>query len=119
MKENPLKYKSEDFADRIVKLYKYLQENKEFVMSKQILKSGTSIGANVAEANYASSEKDFINKLQIAAKECAETGYWLGRLRNGDFITKQQFDSLDKDLKEIGKILTSSLNTSKNNNSSA
>lgn len=77
-KENTVKYKSLEFAKRIVKLYKYLCENKnEYVLSKQLLKSGTSIGANIAEAECGISRKDFLAKMYIAFKECVETGYWL------------------------------------------
>jgi len=116
MAESPLRDKSEKLADRIIKLYKYLcGEHKEFTISKQILRSGTSIGANVAEAGSASSVKDFISKLTIAAKECSETIYWLKRLKACGLITQKGFDSIYNDCSEIGKILTSSLKTSKKN----
>ena len=114
MKESPLKNKSERFADRIVKMYSYLCKHKnEFIMSKQILRSGTSIGANISEARFASSKKDFASKLTIAEKECAETLYWLGRLKNGEFITQKQFDSINSDCKEIGRILSASIKTAR------
>jgi four helix bundle protein len=111
-----LKNKSELFADRIVKLHTYLTTNKkEFVISKQIVRSGTSIGANIAEASFSGSDKDFLCKLNIAAKECSETGYWLNRLKSADYISKEQFDSVYKDWEEIGKMLTSSIKTKKKN----
>ena len=85
--DSVIKQKSMIFARRIVKLYQYLnKEHREFVMSKQILRSGTSIGANVAEAIYGSSRKDFVAKLQIAQKEAAETLYWLELLQSCDYI---------------------------------
>src|SRR5438128_1294213 len=94
-KENILKDKSYKFALRIVNLYKHLSgEKKEFVLSKQILRSGTSVGANVAEANQAQSKADFIHKLAIALKESVETEYWLNLLRDAGFITLTQSESL-------------------------
>ena len=116
MKENPLKMKSYAFALRVVKLYKYLAfETKEYVLSKQILRSGTSIGANVTEGNRAQSKSDFINKLSIALKEADETEYWLNLLRDGDFITGQQAESLLADCLELQKMLTSSIKTARSN----
>ncbi len=86
-KENALKDKSYKFALRIVKLYKHLsEERKEFVLSKQILRSGTSVGANIAEGNQAQSKPDFVHKLSIAHKESFETDYWLNLLRDGEYI---------------------------------
>lgn len=86
MKENILKEKSYRFALRIVKLYQYLaNEKKEFVVSKQVLRSGTSIGANIEEANQAQSKSDFIHKLSISQKESFETHYWIRILRDSDF----------------------------------
>ncbi len=82
-------------------------------MSNQILRSGTSIGANVAEATKTGSTKDFISKLTIAAKECSETEYWLERLNIGKYITEKQFESIYNDCCEIGKMLTASLKTAK------
>lgn len=115
-KENPLKEKSYAFALRIVKLYKHLvYEKKEFVLSKQFLRSGTSIGANIAEGNQAQSKADFVHKLSIAHKEAFETEYWLCLLRDGEFITEKQAESLILDCQELQKILTTSIKTSKNN----
>ena len=115
-KENPLKEKSYAFALRIVKLYKHLAyEKKEFVLSKQVLRSGTSIGANIAEGNQAQSKADFVHKLSIAHKESFETEYWLCLLRDGEFITEKQAESLISDCQELQKILTTSIKTSKNN----
>ena len=115
-KENPLKEKSYAFALRIVKLYKHLAyEKKEFVLSKQVLRSGTSIGANIAEGNQAQLKADFVHKLSIAHKEAFETEYWLCLLRDGEFITEKQAESLISDCQELQKILTTSIKTSKNN----
>ncbi len=115
-KENPLRDKSYKFALRTVKLYKHLSEDKkEFVLSKQILRSGTSIGANIAEGSQAQSKPDFIHKLSIALKEAFETDYWLCLLRDGEFITEKQSESLLSDCRELQKILTTSIKTTKNN----
>lgn len=116
MKENPLKTKSYKFALRIVKLYKHLvSEAKEYVLSKQILRSGTSIGANIAEGNRGQSKLDFIHKLSISLKEADETDYWLNLLRDGEFVTPKQAESLLADCLEIKKMLTSSIITAKKN----
>ena len=97
-----LKQKSMKFAKRIVQLYQYLgKEHHEYVMAKQILRSGTSIGANIAEAIYGSSRKDFVAKLQIAQKETAETIYWLELLCSCGYIPDQLYQSLQKDCTEI------------------
>ena len=112
--EGPLRIKTRDFALRIIKLYKYLTDNyKEFVMSKQILRSGTSIGANIAEAIYGQSKKDFVAKLSISLKETSETEYWLDLLYQSEYINKSEFESVFADAEEIRKILISSINTSK------
>ena len=93
MKDNVVKDKSLEFAVRIVNLYKFLvNEQKEFVMSKQILRSGTSIGANIREAEQAQSRADFINKLNIALKEANETEYWLELLIRTEYITREQYE---------------------------
>jgi len=114
MKESVLKDKSYKFALRIIKLYMYLsKEIKEFVLSKQILRSGTSIGANIEEANQAQSKLDFIHKLSIALKEAAETNYWLRLLRDSKLIEQKLADSFLKDCEELQKMLTSSIKTSK------
>ena len=115
-KENVLKDKSYKFALRIVKLYKHLtEEKKEFVLSKQILRSGTSIGANITEGSQAQSKADFIHKISIAHKESFETEYWLCLLRDSEFITNTQAESLLNDCNELQKILTTSIKTAKGN----
>ena len=107
MKQNEVKVKSLNFAKRIVRVYRYLSEEKhEFIMSKQLLRSGTSIGANIAEAQYGSSRKDFLNKLYIALKECAETLYWLELLVSCDYLTDQEYASLLTDCQELLRMLT-------------
>lgn len=117
MKEkNVIVDKSYDFAVRIVKLYSYLSKNKsEYVLSKQILKAGTSIGANVVEAQDAQSRNDFISKFNIALKECSETMYWLKLLNDTKYIDDKMFESLYCDCNEIHKMLTSIIVTTKNN----
>lgn len=114
MKPSILQTKSLDFAVRIVKFYRFLtQEKNEFVMSKQILRCGTSIGANCHESTNAQSEADFLSKLNIALKEADETHYWLQLLQRSDYITASEFDSLQQDLKELIAMLTSSIKTIK------
>lgn len=113
VKENVLKEKSYAFALRIVKAYKHLIHEKEYVLSKQLLRAGTSIGANIAEANQAQSRPDFVSKLGIALKETVETEYWLNLLRDGQFLTASQADSLLTDCLEIKAILTASIKTTK------
>ena len=106
--DSVLKQKSLCFAQRIVRLYQFLvSEKRETVMSKQILRSGTSIGANIAEAIYGSSRKDFGAKLQIARKEAAETLYWLELLHSCDYLSDKQYDSLSQDCSALIAILTS------------
>ncbi len=106
--------KSLKFAARIVKLHKYLtREKKETIISKQIIRSGTSIGANANEAVYGVSKADFIAKLQISLKETAETEYWLRLLLLSEYITEQEGKSLLDDCLEIKRILVSTLNTAK------
>lgn len=117
MKENVLKDKSFRFAVRVVNLYKYLcAEKKEFVLSKQILRSGTSIGALIREAEHAESKADFVHKLAIAQKETNETIYWLELLRETDYILPAEFDSLNANAVEIIKIITASIKTAKQPN---
>ncbi len=112
--DNPLLEKSIKFASRIVKLYQYLlKEKHESIISKQIIRSGTSIGANANEAIYGISKADFIAKLQISLKETAETEYWLRLLVLSEYITEAEGDSLINDCLEIKRILISSLNTAK------
>ena len=108
--------KSKDFALRIIKFVKLLQDDEiGRIISKQLLRSGTSIGANVRESYNAQSKADFINKLHIALKEADETAYWLELLYESDIINKQYFDSLYGELKEIIALLTASIKTLKNN----
>lgn len=102
--------KAYNFAIRIVKAYQHLcKEKKEYVLSKQMLRSGTSIGANVAEANGAISEAEFSSKISIAYKECLETKYWLSLLKDTEFINEKTFKSMHDDADEIAKILFSIL----------
>jgi four helix bundle protein len=116
MKENLLIDKSIDFASRIVKLHRYLlTQKRENVISGQLLRSGTSIGANINEANYGQSKADFISKLHIALKETAESEYWLRLLMKSELLTQEEFDSLMSDCLSIKKLLVSSINTAKNN----
>lgn len=112
--ENIIVDKSKAFAVRIVKLYKYLcEEKKEFVLSKQLLRSGTSIGANVKEAIRGQSKDDFAYKLNISLKEASKTEYWLELLFETEYITKQQFNSIITDCTELIKILTSIIKSTK------
>ena len=116
MKENVLIEKSIDFGARIVKLQRYIvREKKEAVLSKQILRSGTSIGANINEAQYGNSKADFIAKLHIALKETAETEYWLHILRKSDYLDDAMANSILRDCLEIKRILIASINTAKEN----
>lgn len=106
--------KSRLFALRIIKLYKYLKSKREDVMSKQVLRSGTSIGANIAESKYAQSPDDFISKMSIALKEASETYYWLGLLFDSDYIPDaENTKSLFSDCDELIRILVSSVKTAK------
>jgi len=104
--ENLIIKKSYDFALRIINVYKYLLNKKEFVLSKQLLRSGTSIGANVTEAQEAISKKDFKNKMSIALKEAVEGRYWIKLLRDSEYLTQKQAKSLLDNLEEIIKILS-------------
>ena len=114
-KYNILQEKSFAFAVRIVKLYKSLcEEQKEYVLSKQILRSGTSIGANIEEGIAGQSDKDFLSKLSISFKEARETVYWLKLLFATDYLTKEQADSLSYDAEELCKILSKIIITTKN-----
>ncbi|MBU6173813.1 MAG: four helix bundle protein [Planctomycetes bacterium] len=117
MGKNVVKDKSFSFALRVVKLAKYLQEQKkEFVLSKQVLRSGTAIGALVREAEHAQSRPDFINKMSIALKEANETDYWLDLLHQSDHITPKSFNSILPDIQELIKLLVSIVKTSKTEN---
>lgn len=103
-----VKYKSKRFAIRIVRLYQYLcQEKREYVLSKQILRSGTSIGANLAESEYAISKKDFLSKTYVSLKECSETLYWLELLYETDYINAKEYVSIKGDCEELRKMLSS------------
>ena len=108
MKDNIIETKSFDFAVRIVNLYKYLTEiNKEFVLSKQLLRSGTIIGANVSEAERGQSKADFYAKMSIALKEANETYYWIRLLYQTEYLNQEQFESIENSIKEIIALLTS------------
>ena len=106
MGENAIVEKSFAFSVRIVNLHKYLQQKKEFTISKQVYKSGTSIGANVAEAQRAQSRADFLSKLSIALKEANETQYWLKLLYASKYLSEKEFESIHNDLAEILRLLT-------------
>jgi four helix bundle protein len=113
-KESIVREKAFKFAIRIVKLYQFLStEKKEFVLSKQILRSGTSIGANIEEADGAISKKEFSNKISIAYKEARETSYWLRLLNATDFIEKHLFDSLAADCDELCRLLFAIIRTTR------
>lgn len=112
-KKNVIKEKSFSFAIEVVSLYKVLVERKEFVLSKQLLRSGTSIGANIREAEHAQSKADFINKLSISLKEANETEYWLDLLFKTNYLTKIEFENTKPKIIELLKLLTSIINTSK------
>ena len=113
MNDNVIENKSFDFAVRIVNLHKHLSsEKKEFVLSKQLLRSGTSIGANVSEALRGQSKADFAAKMCIALKEANESHYWIRLLYKTDFLTEQQFNSIENDIIELIKILSSICKTS-------
>jgi len=110
--------KSFEFAVKIVNFYKkFFVEKREFILSKQLLRSGTSVGANIREGINAQSKRDFIHKLSIAQKECDETIYWIDLLFETNYIQKEDFDDLKNDATEILKILRSIIKTSKANNS--
>ena len=110
--------KSKEFAIRIVKLYNYLRkEKREFVMSKQLMRCGTSIGANLSEAIYGISRKDFLAKASISLKECAETKYWLELLNKTGYLNDNEFNSIDEDCTELIKLLASTVITTRQNDS--
>ena len=118
MKEdNQIAVDSKNFAVRIVNTYKYLIDvKKEFVMSKQILRSGTSIGANISESVFAQSRQDFISKLSISLKEASETKFWLELLHETDYISDVQFNSLNNDNSKLIGTLVNIINSTKNKN---
>jgi len=112
--DNQIQIESKAFAIRIIKLYKYLKENKQvYVLSKQVLRSGTSIGANVRESVNAQSRMDFINKLNIALKEANETEYWLELLHESDVLDDKQFESIYNDCGKLAATLTKIIKTTK------
>jgi four helix bundle protein len=116
MKENVVRDKSFEFAIRIVKLSKYLVEQKrEFVLSKQLLRSGTAVGALIRESEHAESKADFIHKLSIALKEANETDYWIDLLHKTDYLTSKEHQSIKTDILELIKLLIAIIKTSKNN----
>jgi four helix bundle protein len=115
-KENIILTKSFRFAVRIIRLYQHLVETKkEYILSKQMLRSGTSIGANVREGNNAESKADFIHKMGVAQKEADETMYWLELLKETDYMTLSEFDSIYRDADEILKLVRSIIITAKSN----
>ncbi len=106
--------KSEEFAVRIINLYKFLSEEQyEYVMSKQILRSGTSIGANLAEAEYAISKSEYLSKVYVALKEANETLYWLRLLQKTKYLSESQYQSIYSDCEEIKKMLSAATKTMK------
>ena len=112
--EQTVERKSFLFAVRIVKLSKHLNTaKKEFVLSKQLLRAGTSIGANIAEAEQAQSKADFISKMNIALKEAVETNYWLRLLQASDYLSDAEFSSIHSDCRELEKMLTAIIKTAK------
>jgi len=114
MKEKVVQDKSYVFALRMIKAFKYLtQEQREFVLSKQVLRSGTSIGALVKEAEHAQSSADFINKMNIALKEANETEYWLMLLKDSEYFDEKTYNSIHQDCSELIKLLASIVKTSK------
>ncbi len=108
--------KSLRFSVRIVRLYQFLRsEKREFVMSKQLLRSGTSVGANISEAQYAISKNDFLNKMYISLKESAETMYWLDLLYQTDYLSIKQYQSICADCKELHRLLSSITKSTREN----
>ena len=115
MANDKLTEQSLDFAVHIINLVRQLKEQRENIMSNQIGRSGTSIGANIREAKYAHGTADFISKMQIALKEASETGYWLELLYKTNYITEEQYNFLESKCKSLRAMLVSSINTAKNN----
>lgn len=115
VRKNVLKDKSFAFAIRIVRLRRYLQEKQEFDISRQLLRSGTAIGALIREAEFAESVADFIHKMSIAQKEANESQYWLDLLVSTDYIERDAYESIRSDIDELIKLLTSSIKTAKAN----
>jgi four helix bundle protein len=116
MKENVVKNKSFAFAVRVVKLYQFLgEQKKEFVLSKQLLRSGTSVGAMIREAEHAESKNDFKHKMSIAQKEMNDAIYWLELLKDTNYLNKEQFESINSDAIEIIKLITAIIKSIKAN----
>ena len=114
MNDNLIVVKSMDFSVRIVNLYRYLcDKHKEYVLSKQVLRSGTSVGANIREALQGQSKADFVSKMSIALKEIHETEYWLELLVKTDYLTQSEYENIQKDCGEVAKILTSIVKSSR------
>lgn len=115
MEESVLKAKSYKFAIRIVKLNQFLQKNeKEFILSKQLLRSGTAIGALIREAEFGQSKADFVSKMSISLKEANETDYWLNLLKDTGYLNEKMFESISEDCIELIKILVATVKTAKN-----
>lgn len=113
-KDNIIVKKSYSFALEVIKIYKFLiNEKKEYVLSKQMLRSGTSVGANIHEAVASESKKDFIHKLGIAVKEARETSYWLNLLKDSEYLSDEQFKNLNSNCDEVIRILNSIILTTK------
>lgn len=116
MKQNLVYNKAFKFSIRIIKLYQFLRNNKhEYILSKQIIRSGTSIGSNIKEATQAQSKKDFLNKINIALKETVETEYWLELMKESNFVSEESFKSIYEECKELYRILSSIVKTTKDN----
>jgi four helix bundle protein len=116
MRENIVKNKSFAFAVRVVRLYQFLcEQKKEFVLSKQLLRSGTSVGAMIREAEHAETKKDFTHKMGVTQKEINETIYWLELLKETDYLLSEQFESINTDAVEIIKLITAILKSAKSN----
>ena len=115
MRNDKLSVQSMDFAVSIINLVKFLKENKEHIISNQVGRSGTSIGANIREAQYAHGKADFIAKLQIAFKEANETGYWLDLLFKTNYINEKQYKALEMSCRGLRAMLVASINTAKEN----
>ena len=114
MKNNILKDKSYSFALRIVRLYQYISnEKREYVLSKQVLRSGTAVGALIREAEFGQSKVDFISKLSIALKEANETDYWLSLLKDSGYLNDKMYHSISPEIKELIRLLVSSIKTTK------
>jgi len=115
MSKSIVREKSRSFAIRVIRLYKYLiDEKKEYVMSKQLLRSGTSIGANLAEQEFAISEADYLSKTSIALKEAAESAYWLDLLHETEYLTDNEYVNINADCNELIKMLVASVKSMKN-----